>query len=90
MMPLFSTLTPSESDSEISSITLAKSILFIMVRGLTSDLTFAYAQSLQSHLKAHNCFHCSGKQFINSNALDFMSYHVLVMRLPPIEGCTTY
>ena len=57
----------SESDSELSSVPLAKSVLFIMVRGLTSDLTFAYAQSLWSHLKGHKCFHCSGKLFINSN-----------------------
>ena len=33
----------SETDCE-SSLPLAKSVLFIMVRGLTSNLTFPYAQ----------------------------------------------
>ena len=37
-----------------SSLPLAKSVLFIMVRGLTSNLTFAYAQFPVHSVKVHS------------------------------------
>ena len=46
----------SESDSDLSSVPLTKSFLFIMVRGLTSDLTFAYAQFPVESLKGSQMF----------------------------------
>ena len=79
----------SESDSKLSSVPLAKSVLFIIVRGLTSDLTFAYAQFPVESLKGSQMFPLFWELFIDSNVLDFMCYHVLVMELPPIEGFIT-
>ena len=64
----------SESGSELSSVPLAKSVLFIMVRGLTSDLTFAYAQFPVESLKGSQMFPLFWEAV---HRLECVGFHVL-------------
>lgn len=63
----------SESSSQ-SELPLAKSVLFIMVRGLTSDLTFAYAQFPVESLKGSQLFPLFWEAV---HRLECIGFHVL-------------